>query len=393
VLSHIERNGALVDANLLGRHSIELGDRLTQLERTAYEIAGQEFNLGSPKQLCVILFDQQKLPVIKKTPTGSPSTAEDVLQELALDYPLPKVLMEYRGLAKLKSTYTDKLPLEINKRTGRIHTSYHQAVAATGRLSSQEPNLQNIPIKTEEGRRVRQAFIAPSGHKLIAADYSQIELRIMAHLSDDAGLLTAFDLGLDVHRATAAEVFGVSLELVTAEMRRSAKAINFGLIYGMSAFGLAKQLRIGRNEAQQYIDRYFERYPGVQRYMNETRALAHEQGFVETLFGRRLYLPDINAQNKNLQTAAERTAINAPMQGTAADIIKIAMINVDEWLIASGLRAKLIMQVHDELVLEVADEDIEQVRTGVISRMSAAAKLRVPLLVEAGVGINWDEAH
>ena len=393
VLSHVERNGALVDANLLGKHSIELGERLTQLERKAYEIAGQEFNLSSPKQLGVILFEQQKLPVIKKTPTGTPSTAEEVLQELALDYPLPKVLMEYRGLAKLKSTYTDKLPLEINKRTGRIHTSYHQAVAATGRLSSQDPNLQNIPIKTEEGRRIRQAFIAPAGYKLIAADYSQIELRIMAHLSDDVGLLNAFDKGLDVHRATAAEVFGVGLDSVTSEMRRSAKAINFGLIYGMSAFGLAKQLRVGRNEAQQYIDRYFERYPGVQRYMNETRAVAHEQGFVETIFGRRLYLPDINAKNKNLQMAAERTAINAPMQGTAADIIKKAMISVDAWLGKSALDAKLIMQVHDELVLEVAEDQLDQVRDGVVARMSDAAQLKVPLLVEAGIGNNWDEAH
>lgn len=393
ILSHIERNGALVDANLLGKHSIELGERLTQLERKAYEIAGQEFNLSSPKQLGVILFEQQKLPIIKKTPTGSPSTAEEVLQELALDYPLPKVLMEYRGLAKLKSTYTDKLPLEINKRTGRIHTSYHQAVAATGRLSSQDPNLQNIPIKTEEGRRIRQAFIAPKGYKLVAADYSQIELRIMAHLSDDVGLLTAFEKGLDVHRATAAEVFGVPVESVTTEMRRSAKAINFGLIYGMSAFGLAKQLHVGRNEAQQYIDRYFDRYPGVQRYMNETRALAHEQGFVETIFGRRLYLPEINAKNKNLQMGAERTAINAPMQGTAADIIKKAMISVNNWLLESKVDAKLIMQVHDELVLEVAEDQVEQVRAGVIERMSAAAQLKVPLLVEAGVGNNWDEAH
>lgn len=393
VLSHIERNGALVDANLLGKHSIELGERLTQLERKAYEIAGQEFNLSSPKQLGVILFEQQKLPIIKKTPTGSPSTAEEVLQELALDYPLPKVLMEYRGLAKLKSTYTDKLPLEINKRTGRIHTSYHQAVAATGRLSSQDPNLQNIPIKTEEGRRIRQAFIAPKGYKLVAADYSQIELRIMAHLSDDAGLLNAFEKGLDVHRATAAEVFGVGLDGVTTEMRRSAKAINFGLIYGMSAFGLARQLHVGRNEAQQYIDRYFERYPGVQRYMNETRAIAHEQGFVETIFGRRLYLPDINAKNKNLQMGAERTAINAPMQGTAADIIKKAMISVDQWLRESKVDAKLIMQVHDELVLEVAETQIEAVTAELIARMSAAAQLKVPLLVEAGVGNNWDEAH
>lgn len=393
VLSHIERNGALVDAKLLGQHSVELGERLTQLERKAYDIAGQEFNLSSPKQLGVILFEQQKLPIIKKTPTGTPSTAEEVLQELALDYPLPKVLMEYRGLAKLKSTYTDKLPLEINKRTGRIHTSYHQAVAATGRLSSQDPNLQNIPIKTEEGRRIRQAFIAPAGYKLVAADYSQIELRIMAHLSDDAGLLSAFEKGLDVHRATAAEVFGVGLDAVSHEMRRSAKAINFGLIYGMSAFGLAKQLHVGRNEAQQYIDRYFERYPGVQRYMNNIRALAHEQGYVETIFGRRLYLPDINAKNKNLQMAAERTAINAPMQGTAADIIKTAMIKVQAWLDETQLDAKIIMQVHDELVLEVAEPQLEAVRAGLIARMSSAANLKVPLLVEAGVGNNWDEAH
>ncbi len=393
VLSRIERNGALVDANLLGKQSIELGERLIQLERKAYEIAGQEFNLSSPKQLGVILFEQQKLPVLKKTPTGTPSTAEEVLQELALDYPLPKVLMEYRGLAKLKSTYTDKLPLVINKRTGRIHTSYHQAVAATGRLSSQDPNLQNIPIKTEEGRRIRQAFIAPQGYKLVAADYSQIELRIMAHLSDDAGLLSAFEKGLDVHRATAAEVFGVGLDGVTPEMRRSAKAINFGLIYGMSAFGLAKQLHVGRNEAQQYIDRYFERYPGVQRYMNNIRALAHEQGYVETIFGRRLYLPDINAKNKNLQMGAERTAINAPMQGTAADIIKTAMIKVQAWLDETQLDAKIIMQVHDELVLEVAESQLDKVREGLIGHMSAAASLKVPLLVEAGVGNNWDEAH
>lgn len=393
VLSRIERNGTLVDAKLLGQQSLELGERLTQLERKAYEIAGQEFNLSSPKQLGAILFEQQKLPVLKKTPTGAPSTAEEVLQDLALDYPLPKVLMEYRGLAKLKSTYTDKLPLVINKRTGRIHTSYHQAVAATGRLSSQDPNLQNIPIKTEEGRRIRQAFIAPQGYKLVAADYSQIELRIMAHLSDDAGLLSAFEKGLDVHRATAAEVFGVTLDAVSSEMRRSAKAINFGLIYGMSAFGLAKQLHLGRNEAQQYIDRYFERYPGVQRYMNNIRALAHEQGYVETLFGRRLYLPEINAKNKNLQMGAERTAINAPMQGTAADIIKTAMIKVQAWLDTSQLDAKIIMQVHDELVLEVAENQVEQVRAGLIGHMSAAAKLKVPLLVEAGVGNNWDEAH
>jgi DNA polymerase I len=393
VLSRIERNGALVDANLLGKQSLELGERLVQLEREAFVIAGKEFNLSSTKQLGEILFEQQQLPVIKKTPKGAPSTAEEVLQELALDYPLPKILMEYRGLAKLKSTYTDKLPQEINKRTGRIHTSYHQAVAATGRLSSQDPNLQNIPIKTEEGRRIRQAFIAPKGYKLIAADYSQIELRIMAHLSEDTGLLNAFAQELDVHRATAAEVFGVPLDAVTHEMRRSAKAINFGLIYGMSAFGLAKQLHIGRHEAQQYIDRYFERYPGVQRYMNTVRALAHEQGFVETLFGRRLYLPEINANNKNLQMAAERTAINAPMQGTAADIIKIAMIKVDAWIHESGLDAKMIMQVHDELVVEVVDAQVDRVKQRLIDIMSSAAQLKVPLLVEAGVGRNWDEAH
>ncbi len=393
VLSRIERHGALVDAKLLGQQSLELGQRMVELERKAFELAGEEFNLGSPKQLGAILFEKQQLPVIKKTPTGAPSTAEEVLQELALDYPLPKVLMEYRGLAKLKSTYTDKLPQMINPATGRIHTSYHQAVAATGRLSSSEPNLQNIPIRTDEGRRIRQAFIAPAGYKIVAADYSQIELRIMAHLSEDAGLLRAFEQGLDVHRATAAEVFGVALEAVSPEMRRSAKAINFGLIYGMSAFGLAKQLHLGRNEAQQYIDRYFERYPGVQRYMNDIRALAHEQGYVETLMGRRLYLPEINARNKNLQMAAERTAINAPMQGTAADIIKIAMIQVDEWLAKQQLDARIIMQVHDELVLEVAEAELEAVTRGLIARMSAAAALRIPLLVEAGVGNNWDEAH
>lgn len=393
VLSTIERNGALVDAKILGEHSVELGERLIQLERKAYEIAGEEFNLGSPKQLAEILFEKQKLPIIKKTPGGTPSTAEETLQELALDYPLPKILMEYRGLAKLKSTYTDKLPLEINKKTGRIHTSYHQAVAATGRLSSQDPNLQNIPVKTEEGRRIRQAFIAPAGYKLIAADYSQIELRIMAHLSEDEGLLSAFEKGLDVHRATAAEVFGVTLDNVTQEMRRSAKAINFGLIYGMSAFGLAKQLHIGRRDAQGYIDKYFERYPGVLRYMNNIRSQAHEEGFVETLFGRRLYLPDINAKNKNSQMAAERTAINAPMQGTAADIIKKAMITVHQWLNQSQANAKMIMQVHDELVLEVEESQITQVGEQIKKLMAGAAQLKVPLVVDLGVGSNWDEAH
>jgi DNA polymerase-1 len=393
VLSRIERNGALVDARQLGQQSIELGERMQTLERQAFDLAGQEFNLSSPKQLGVILFEQQQLPVIKKTPTGVPSTAEEVLQELALDYPLPRVLMEYRGLAKLKSTYTDKLPQMINPRTGRIHTSYHQAVAATGRLSSSDPNLQNIPIRTEEGRRIRQAFVAPKGYRILAADYSQIELRIMAHLSEDKGLLSAFERGLDVHRATAAEVFGVALEQVTPEMRRSAKAINFGLIYGMSAFGLAKQLHLGRNEAQQYIDRYFERYPGVLGYMNRIRSQAHEQGYVETLMGRRLYLPEINARNKNLQLAAERTAINAPMQGTAADIIKIAMIAVDKWLEESGIDAKIIMQVHDELVLEVAEKELERVEARIKQLMSQSAELKVPLVVEAGVGDSWDQAH
>jgi DNA polymerase-1 len=393
VLADIERNGALVDAKQLGVQSRELEQRLTELEREAYAIAGTEFNLSSPKQLGVVLFDTLGLPVKKKTKTGAPSTAEEVLQELALDYPLPKLLLEYRGLAKLKSTYTDKLPKMINPATGRIHTSYHQAVTATGRLSSADPNLQNIPIRTEQGRRIRKAFVAPQGYKILAADYSQIELRIMAHLSGDAGLLKAFSEGLDVHKATAAEVFGTEVDTVTDEMRRRAKAINFGLIYGMSAFGLGKQLGLGRHEAQGYIDRYFERYPGVARYMDDTRTLAHATGYVETLEGRRLYLPEINARNKMLQQAAERTAINAPMQGTAADIIKKAMVSVADWLHESSLDAKLVMQVHDELVLEVQEADLEAVRQGVIKRMSAAAELKVPLLVEAGAGDSWDEAH
>jgi len=393
VLADIERNGALVDAKQLGVQSQELEKRLTELEREAFELAGSEFNLSSPKQLGVVLFETLGLPVKKKTKTGAPSTAEEVLQELALDYPLPKLLLEYRSLAKLKSTYTDKLPKMINPATGRIHTSYHQAVTATGRLSSADPNLQNIPVRTEQGRRIRKAFVAPAGYKILAADYSQIELRIMAHLSQDAGLLSAFGQGLDVHKATAAEVFGTEVDKVSDEMRRRAKAINFGLIYGMSAFGLAKQLGLGRHEAQGYIDRYFERYPGVARYMDDTRTLAHATGYVETLLGRRLYLPEINARNKMLQQAAERTAINAPMQGTAADIIKKAMVSVSDWLDDSGLDAQLVMQVHDELVLEVREADLETVRQGVIERMSAAAELTVPLLVEAGVGDNWDEAH
>ncbi|MBT4519436.1 MAG: DNA polymerase I [Halieaceae bacterium] len=393
VLSRIERQGALVSQDLLVEHSAELGNRLAQLQSVAFDLAGQEFNLASPRQLGEILFQKLELPIIKKTPKGAPSTAEEVLVELALDYPLPKVLLEYRSLSKLKSTYTDKLPRMINPRTGRVHTSYHQAVTATGRLSSSDPNLQNIPIRTAEGRRIRQAFIAPQGYKIVAADYSQIELRIMAHLSADQGLLEAFTEGRDVHRATAAEVFEVELDNVTTEQRRRAKAINFGLIYGMSAFGLGKQLNLGRNEAQQYIDRYFERYPGVQAYMDNTRAVAREQGYVETLFGRRLYLPEINARNKMRAQAAERTAINAPMQGTAADIIKKAMLAVDGWLESSDVNACMIMQVHDELVLEVATPEIDAVGAELSRLMSAAAELSIPLEVEVGVGDNWDQAH
>ena len=394
VLARIERQGALVDANLLGIQSVELGDKLVALEREAFAIAGEEFNLGSPKQLGVILYEKLGLPIISKTAKGQPSTAEAVLAELAeQDFPLPKVLMQYRSLSKLKSTYTDRLPEQINPRTGRIHTSYHQAVTATGRLSSSDPNLQNIPIRTAEGRRIRQAFVAPQGYKLLAADYSQIELRIMAHLAKDEGLLHAFRNNLDVHSATAAEVFGVELDEVTTDQRRSAKAINFGLIYGMSAFGLAKQIGVDRKQSQAYIDRYFARYPGVLDYMERTRAQASEEGYVETIFGRRLYLPEINAKNPALRKGAERTAINAPMQGTAADIIKKAMVAVDNWLSASGLDARVILQVHDELVLEVREDLVEQVRDEVRSHMSDAAKLDVPLVVEVGVGNNWDEAH
>ena len=393
ILSRMERTGALVDANLLGEQSIELADRLQVLEREAFDIAGQEFNLGSPKQLQELLFNKLGLPVIKKTPKGQPSTAEEVLEELALSHELPRLILEHRSLSKLKSTYTDKLPRMVNPVSGRIHTSYHQAVTATGRLSSSEPNLQNIPVRTGEGRRIRQAFIAPKGYKVVAADYSQIELRIMAHLSKDEGLLNAFAHGLDVHKATAAEVFGVPLDSVTADQRRSAKAINFGLIYGMSAFGLAKQLGISRQSAQEYVDLYFERYPGVKDYMERTRKQAHEQGYVETLFGRRLHLPEINARNKMRQQAAERTAINAPMQGTAADIIKKAMIGVDQWLAESGLDARMVMQVHDELVLEVAEGCLETVVDGLREYMTAAAELAIPLLVDVGIGDNWDEAH
>ncbi|MBK4998443.1 DNA polymerase I [Pseudomonas sp. S31] len=394
VLARIERQGALVDAELLKVQSGELGVKMAELERRAFELAGEEFNLGSPKQLGSILYDKLGMPVLSKTAKGQPSTAEAVLDELAEQgYPLPEVLMQYRSLSKLKSTYTDKLPGQINPRTGRIHTSYQQAVAATGRLSSSDPNLQNIPIRTAEGRRIRQAFVASPGYKLLAADYSQIELRIMAHLAKDEGLLHAFRNDLDVHRATAAEVFGVALEDVTTDQRRSAKAINFGLIYGMSAFGLAKQIGVDRKQSQDYIDRYFARYPGVLAYMERTRAQAAEQGFVETLFGRRLYLPDINAKNPALRKGAERTAINAPMQGTAADIIKRAMVNVDNWLSSSGLDARVILQVHDELVLEVREDLIEQVKDEIRTHMSSAAQLDVPLLVEVGIGSNWDEAH
>ncbi|EHK71896.1 DNA polymerase I [Pseudomonas psychrotolerans L19] len=394
-LARIERNGALVDSALLGVQSRELGEKMIALEKEAYELAGQEFNLGSPKQLGEILFVKLGLPVVSKTASGQPSTAEAVLQELAdQDFPLPKVLMQYRQMSKLKSTYTDKLPQQINPRTGRIHTSYHQAVTATGRLSSSDPNLQNIPIRTAEGRRIRQAFVAPQGYRLLAADYSQIELRIMAHLAQDEGLLHAFQNDLDVHRATAAEVMGVPLEEVSNEDRRRAKAINFGLIYGMSAFGLAKQIGVGRAEAQAYIDRYFQRYPGVLAYMERTRAQVVDQGYVETLYGRRLYLPDIHSKNQGLRRAAERAAINAPMQGTAADIIKRAMIAVDGWLqSAPELDARVILQVHDELVLEVREDQVELLREGLLPLMSGAGELDVPLLVESGVGGNWDEAH
>lgn len=394
VLARIERQGALVDARLLGTQSVELGNKMTELEREAFAIAGEEFNLGSPKQLGVILYEKLGMPIISKTATGQPSTAEAVLAELAeQEFPLPKVLMQYRSMSKLKSTYTDRLPEQINPRTNRIHTSYHQAVAVTGRLSSSDPNLQNIPIRTAEGRRIRQAFVAPQGYKLLAADYSQIELRIMAHLARDEGLLHAFRNDLDVHRATAAEVFGVELPEVTNDMRRSAKAINFGLIYGMSAFGLAKQIGVDRKQSQAYVDRYFARYPGVLEYMERTRTQAAEQGFVETIFGRRLYLPDINAKNQALRKGAERMAINAPMQGTAADIIKRAMVAVNGWLETSGLDARVILQVHDELVLEVREDLVEQISQDIRVHMSGAANLDVPLLVEVGVGNNWDEAH
>jgi DNA polymerase-1 len=393
VLYRMERAGVLVDRDLLKTQSSELAARMLELQAQAHLEAGGVFNVDSPKQLQEILFGKLGIPVMRKTPTGQPSTAEDVLEELAATYPLPRLILEYRGVAKLKSTYTDNLPKQINQATGRIHTSYHQAVAATGRLSSTDPNLQNIPIRTKEGRRIRQAFIAAPGHSLVAADYSQIELRIMAHLSGDASLLRAFAEDRDVHQATAAEVFSTPLEAVSLDQRRSAKAINFGLMYGMSAFGLARQLGIGRGEAQKYMDLYFERYPGVKRYMDETRRQARETGFVETVFGRRLYLPEIQSRNHALRQYAERSAINAPMQGTAADIIKRAMIEVDSWLQRSRIPARLIMQVHDELVLEVADAAVEEVVGQLRMRMAQAATLVVPLKIDVGIGRNWDEAH
>lgn len=393
VLFDMERTGVLIDAFLLAQHSEELGRRLHDLERQAHEVAGQPFNLGSPKQLGEILFGKLALPVVKKTATGQPSTDEEVLQTLAEDYPLPKLLLEHRGLAKLKSTYADKLPRMVNPKTGRVHTSFSQAVAVTGRLASSDPNLQNIPIRTEEGRRIRAAFIAPRDHVIVSADYSQIELRIMAHLSGDRRLLDAFAKGEDVHRATAAEVFGVDPGEVTNEQRRYAKVINFGLIYGMSAHGLAKNLSIERAAAQGWIDRYFARYPGVARYMDETKAAAKEHGYVETVFGRRLYLPDLRAQQAGRRQGAERAAINAPMQGTAADLIKKAMIAVRHWLRASSLKSRLVLQVHDELVLEVPKDELDRVREELAAQMSGVADLAVPLLVEVGAGDNWDQAH
>ncbi|WP_340611750.1 DNA polymerase I [Xenorhabdus bharatensis] len=393
VLSRMERTGVLIDANTLAEHSKEITARLLELEKSAYELAGEEFNLASPKQLQVILFEKMNLPVVKKTPNGAPSTNEEVLEELAEHHELPRVILEHRGLAKLKSTYTDKLPQMVSPVTQRVHTSYHQAVTATGRLSSRDPNLQNIPVRNEEGRRIRQAFIAPEGYRILAADYSQIELRIMAHLSQDKGLLEAFAQGKDIHRATAAEVFGVPLEQVTSEQRRSAKAINFGLIYGMSAFGLSRQLGIPRGEAQRYMDLYFERYPGVLEYMERTRQQAAEHGFVETLEGRRLYLPDIKSRNGMRRKASEREAINAPMQGTAADIIKLAMIAVDDWIVREQPKVRMIMQVHDELVFEVHESELATAEQKIRELMEKSMQLDVPLKVDVGTGDNWDQAH
>jgi DNA polymerase I len=393
ILYTIERNGVLIDADMLNKQSHEIGMRLVELENKAYELADQKFNLGSPKQLQEILFDKLGIKPLKKTPSGKPSTDEDVLQELALDYPLPKVLLEYRGLAKLKSTYTDKLPKMINPHTGRVHTSYNQAVAITGRLASSDPNLQNIPVRTAEGRRIREAFIAPAGSQIVSADYSQIELRIMAHLSKDEGMLKAFANNEDIHRATAAEVFGVEKDNVDSEQRRFAKVINFGLIYGMSAFGLAQNLNIERSAAQNYIERYFARYPGVRQYMDDTRELAKQKGYVETYFGRRLWVPEINSPNGTRRAGAERAAINAPMQGTAADLIKLAMIAVQNWLVSEHLQSKLIMQVHDELVLEVPNGELALVKQKLPELMQNVAKLDVPLLAEVGVSGNWEGAH
>ena len=393
VLFEIERNGVLLDYKLLQKQSHELGEKLHVLEQQAYTIAGQPFNLNSPKQIQEILFNQLKLPIIKKTPTGVPSTDEDVLQQLALDYPLPKLLLDYRSLAKLKSTYTDKLPLMMDRNTGRVHTNYAQAVAVTGRLASSDPNLQNIPVRTSEGRRIREAFIAPPGHRIISADYSQIELRIMAHISQDEGLLKAFAAGEDIHKATAAEVFGIPLEQVDQEQRRYAKVINFGLIYGMSEFGLAAQLGIERSAARAYMDRYFARYPGVESYMQQTREKARQLGYVETVLGRRLWLPEINNANGNRRQGAERAAINAPMQGTAADIIKLAMIAVRNWLHKEQLCSKLIMQVHDELILEVPDDEIALIKNLLPACMGNVLQLDVPLLIDVGVGDNWEQAH
>jgi DNA polymerase-1 len=393
VLFAMERHGVLLDAALLAQHSHELGTRMVEIERQAHDVAGQPFNINSPKQIQEILFERQKLPVVKKTPSGAASTDEEVLAQLALDYPLPKLILDYRQFSKLKSTYTDKLPRMVNPRTGRVHTSFSQATAVTGRLASSDPNLQNIPIRTPEGRRIRCAFVAPAGHRIVSADYSQIELRIMAHLSGDERLLEAFARGEDIHRATAAEIFGVPPAEVLAEQRRYAKVINFGLIYGMSAFGVARELGLERGAAQAYIDRYFARYPGVARYMEATRQSARERGYVETVFGRRLWLPEIRSGNNARRQAAERAAINAPMQGTAADLIKLAMIAVQGWLGEQAMATRLVLQVHDELVLEVPDGELERVRVHLPGLMTGVASLTVPLLVEVGAGANWDEAH
>jgi DNA polymerase-1 len=393
VLQKIERNGVLVDPQLLGIQSHELGVRMLEIERNAYALAGQPFNLNSPKQIGEIFFEKLKLPVVKKTPSGSPSTDEEVLQKLAEDYPLPKVLLDYRSLSKLKSTYTDKLPKMIDAQTGRVHTNYAQAVAVTGRLASNDPNLQNIPIRTAEGRRIREAFIAPPGSVLVSADYSQIELRIMAHLSGDANMLRAFADGVDIHRATAAEIFAVAPDVVSSEQRRYAKVINFGLIYGMSAFGLAGNLGIERAAAQMYIEKYFHRFAGVKQFMDETKAQAKARGYVETVFGRRLWLTEINSPNGPRRQGAERAAINAPMQGTAADLIKLSMIAVQDWLETDRMQSKMVMQVHDELVLEVPDAELAVVRRKLPELMAGVAKLKVPLTAEVGVGKNWDEAH